>query len=107
MVSPLIDDQPATGLTIISCDEVLRNEPAQTMFPLPMNRLPDSKELSASEVAGLLRELSRRSALAGGNPYRAGAYAKAAEVLATLAAPLKDILGTGRLRDIPGVGETI
>ena len=61
----------------------------------------------APDVAALLMELSRRSALAGGNPYRARAYARAAESLATLTVPLAAVVEEGRLRAIPGIGETI
>ena len=59
------------------------------------------------DVAALLMELSRRSALAGGNPYRARAYARAAESLATLTVPLATVVEEGRLRAIPGIGATI
>jgi DNA polymerase (family 10) len=45
--------------------------------------------------------------LAGGNPYRARAYLRAAESLAALAIPLKDVIERNRLREIRGVGETI
>ena len=38
----------------------------------------------AAEIAGLLRELSQRTALRGGSPYRAKAYARAAENLLAL-----------------------
>jgi DNA polymerase (family 10) len=40
-------------------------------------------------VAQMLREFSQRSALSGGNPYRARAYARAAHSLAALAEPLR------------------
>ena len=63
--------------------------------------------LDASAVAELLRELAQRSALRGGNPYRARAYARPAERLGTLAVPLDQVIREDRLREIPGVGETI
>jgi DNA polymerase/3'-5' exonuclease PolX len=66
-----------------------------------------AKTLDASEVAALLVELSRRTGLVGGNPYRARAYARAAESLATLTVPLATVVEEGRLRAIPGIGETI
>jgi DNA polymerase (family X) len=47
--------------------------------------------LDASEVAKLLTEYGRRTALAGGNPYRSKAYLRAAESLAALAEPLDRI----------------
>jgi DNA polymerase (family 10) len=43
----------------------------------------------------------------GGNPYRAKAYTRAAENLSALTVPLDQVIRTGRLREIPGVGEAI
>ena len=63
--------------------------------------------LSAPEVAELLTEYGRRTALAGGNPYRSKAYVRAAENLACVAEPLDRIIAEDRLRDIPGVGDAI
>ena len=65
------------------------------------------QKLDASEVGVLLRELGQRTMLAGGNPYRARAYLTAAESLTALAVPLDEIVEKNRLREIPGVGETI
>lgn len=65
------------------------------------------KRLDAPEVASLLLEYGRRAALAGGNPYRARAYVRAAESLAAQAEPLERIIASKQLRDIPGVGEAI
>jgi DNA polymerase (family 10) len=61
----------------------------------------------ASEVAKLLAEYGRRTALAGGNPYRSRAYLRAAESLLALAEPLDRIVAEGRLREVPGIGEAI
>jgi DNA polymerase (family 10) len=63
--------------------------------------------LDTQEVAGLLRELGQRSVLRGGNPYRARAYLRAAENLLALPEPLEDLVAENRLRQVPGVGETI
>src|SRR3954454_17156835 len=63
--------------------------------------------LDASQVAALLAEYGRRSALRGGNPYRSKAYIRAAENLAALAEPLENIVEEGRLLEIPGVGDAI
>jgi DNA polymerase (family 10) len=63
--------------------------------------------LDAAAVARLLVEFGRRMELAGENPYRARAYAKAAEGLRALTEPLEDLVAHGRLREIPGVGEGI
>ena len=63
--------------------------------------------LSAPEVALLLREFGQRTALRGGNPYRAKAYTRAAENLLALTEPLNDLVRDDRLKDIPGVGDAI
>jgi DNA polymerase/3'-5' exonuclease PolX len=63
--------------------------------------------LNASEVASLLTEYGRRSALKRGNPYRAKAYIRAAENLRALPEPLEWIVNEGKLQEIPGVGEAI
>lgn len=65
------------------------------------------RALSSSEAAKLLHEFGQRTALRGGNPYRARAYTRAAENLLTLAEPLEDIVAQNRLREIPGVGDAI
>src|SRR5258708_233068 len=58
-------------------------------------------------VVLLLREYARRTGWRGGNPYRAKAYSRAADSLATLALPLDVRIAEGRLTEIPGVGEAI
>src|SRR5215213_5989337 len=55
----------------------------------------------------MLAEYGRRSALRGGNPYRAKAYIRAAENLAAVSEPLERIVDEGRLQEIPGVGDAI
>jgi hypothetical protein len=44
--------------------------------------------IETPELIKLLREFAQRIALRGGNPYRANAYARAAERLGTLTMPL-------------------
>ena len=61
----------------------------------------------AAEVARLLIEVGRRTALRGGNPFRAKAYYRAAESLLALPASLGDVIEAGELQRIPGVGPTI
>jgi DNA polymerase (family 10) len=63
--------------------------------------------LDATSVAALLREFGQRSALRGDNPFRAKAYARAADNLLTLTLPLDQIIAEERLREIPGIGEAI
>lgn len=64
-------------------------------------------DLDSSAVAKLLVEFGQRSALRGGNPFRARAYGRAAESLLALTSPLSDVIAQDRLRDIPGVGTAI
>ncbi|MCK1619467.1 DNA polymerase/3'-5' exonuclease PolX [Bradyrhizobium sp. 159] len=58
-------------------------------------------------VTELLREYAQRTALRGGNPYRAKAYARAADNLAALVVPLHVLIEEDRLTEIPGIGEAI
>ena len=58
-------------------------------------------------VATLLREYAQRTALRGGNPYRAKAYSRAADSLSALPVPLHVLVEEDRLTEVPGVGETI
>lgn len=58
-------------------------------------------------TVSLLREYAQRTALRGGNPYRAKAYSRAADSLAALAVPLHVLIAEDRLTEIPGVGEAI
>jgi DNA polymerase (family X) len=63
--------------------------------------------LDASAVSRLLREFGQRTALRGDNPFKAKAYARAADNLLTLSEPLDRLIAQDRLREIPGVGEAI
>ncbi|MCP1754093.1 DNA polymerase (family 10) [Bradyrhizobium japonicum] len=63
--------------------------------------------LDARAVAGLLREYAQRTALRGGNPYRAKAYSRAADSVAALADPVDVLIDEDRLTEIPGVGDAI
>ncbi|OPZ00228.1 DNA polymerase/3'-5' exonuclease PolX [Bradyrhizobium sacchari] len=63
--------------------------------------------LGARGVASLLREYAQRTALRGGNPYRAKAYSRAADSLAALAVPLDVLIAEDRLTEIPEVGDAI
>src|SRR3954468_6675485 len=64
-------------------------------------------KLDEAQVAALLAEYGRRSALRGGNPYRSKAYVRAGENLAALAEPLDRVVDEGRVQEIPGVGAAI
>jgi DNA polymerase (family 10) len=61
----------------------------------------------APQVAKLLREYAQRTALRGGNPYRARAYSRAADSLLATAEPLNRLVEEARLTEIPGVGDAI
>src|SRR5262245_33420822 len=63
--------------------------------------------LDASAVAALLVELGRRTALVGDNYFRAKAYQRAADMLSALVEPLDQVIAENRLRELPGIGETI
>ena len=63
--------------------------------------------LDAPTIAQLLREFAGRASLRGGNPYRAKAYARAAESIGALAVPLDQIIAEDRLTEIPGIGDAI
>jgi hypothetical protein len=47
-----------------------------------------------------LTEYGRRTALAGGNPYRSKGYIRAAENLAAVAEPLDRLVAEDRLREL-------
>jgi DNA polymerase (family X) len=61
----------------------------------------------AQQVVKSLREYAQRTALRGGNPYRAKAYSRAADSLTALAEPLYSLIEDERLTEIPRVGEAI
>ena len=63
--------------------------------------------LDAAAVARRLAELGRRTALAGDNYFRAKAYLRAADTLSALVEPLDRVIAENRLRQLPGIGETI
>jgi DNA polymerase (family 10) len=63
--------------------------------------------LDAPTVPQLLREFAGRASLRGGNPYRAKAYARAADSIGALAVPLDQIIAEDRLTEIPGIGDAI
>lgn len=61
----------------------------------------------ASQVAKLLREYAQRTALRGGNPYRARAYSRTADSLVAIAEPLNRLVEEARLTEIPDLGDAI
>jgi DNA polymerase (family X) len=77
---------------------------ARTTRNLPRERAQTSGTLDGPSVAALLIEIGQRLALAGENPYKARAYARAAENIQLLDVPLGDVIAQARLQEIPGVG---
>ena len=65
------------------------------------------RKAGTQEIARLLREYAQRSALRGGNPYRAKAYSRAADSLAALAVSIEQLIEEDRLTEVPGIGEAI
>ena len=63
--------------------------------------------LDTAAIAALIREYGQRLALRGGNPFRAKAFARAADSLGAMAEPLERIIAQGRLKEIPGIGDAI
>jgi DNA polymerase (family 10) len=61
----------------------------------------------AKAIAKLLIEYGQRLELAGESTYKVRAYHKAAGNLLALGVPLDEVIAKGKLRDIPGVGQTI
>jgi DNA polymerase (family X) len=68
---------------------------------------PNMAKLDTAAVSKLLRELAQRLELAGGNPYRARAYSRAADNLALSPLPLERLVADGRLTEIPGIGDAL
>lgn len=56
---------------------------------------------NVATVMKLLREFGARTSLRDGNPYRAKAYARAADSLTNLVVSLGQIIAEGRLTEIP------
>jgi DNA polymerase (family 10) len=68
---------------------------------------PTMAKLDAAAVSKLLRELAQRLELAGGNPYRARAYSRAAENVLLSPLPLEQLIAEDRLTEIPGIGDAL
>ncbi len=58
-------------------------------------------------VADILLDISRLLELEGDDAYRIRAYRKAAQSIESLDGDVNEYYREGRLRDIPGVGESI
>ena len=60
------------------------------------NRVEGMASLDAAAVSKLLRKFGQHTALRPGNPYRAKAYARAADNLLALSLPLGEVCGEAR-----------
>src|SRR5581483_3972133 len=96
---------PTKSWSLRSCINGLRH--AHDRVRLNPSREVCMAKTNAAQVASLLREYSQRTALRGGPPYRAKAYARAADSVSALAVPLERLVSEDRLTEIPGVGEAI
>ncbi|MCY3019282.1 MAG: PHP domain-containing protein [Planctomycetota bacterium] len=63
--------------------------------------------LDTAEVSRLLIEIGQRLELCGEIPFKARAYYTAAENLLAHTMPLADLVAQGKLREVPGVGESL
>src|SRR5688500_10710607 len=61
-------------------------------------------KLNAIQVAELLNEIGERLELNGESRLKFKAYYKGAHALLSVPIPLDDLVGQGRLREIPGIG---
>ncbi|MBI2941343.1 MAG: DNA polymerase/3'-5' exonuclease PolX [Chloroflexi bacterium] len=59
------------------------------------------------EVARLLENIAKLLALTGENPYRIRAYTQAARTLTGISEDVEELHRTGRLIEVPGIGESI
>lgn len=63
--------------------------------------------MDQSEVAAVLEEIGTLLELQGENPFRAGAYTKAARAIGQLELNLADVVRDGKLDEISGIGATL
>ncbi len=66
---------------------------------------PDGGSLDRSQVAAALREIAALVSLKDETPFRRRAYEKAASSLDALERNFDELVGAGRLTDIPGIGD--
>lgn len=63
--------------------------------------------MDKAEVAAVLEEIATLLELQGENPFRAGAYSRAARAIGQLEVNLADLVRDGKLGEIPGIGATL
>ncbi|MET0500289.1 MAG: PHP domain-containing protein [Candidatus Binatia bacterium] len=59
------------------------------------------------DIAADLREIGRRLAIKGANPFKAQAYERGARALENYGGEFDALIKTGRLQDIPGIGSAL
>ena len=68
---------------------------------------PRDGVLTPGEVAARLDEIGQLLRLAGENPFKSKAYARAAKALSTYRGDLAEAVADGSLRNVPGIGPAI
>ncbi len=63
--------------------------------------------MTNQQLAGVLRQFADLLAIKGENPFRINAYQRAAEVIDHLPEPVTELVETGTLTEIPGIGAGI
>jgi DNA polymerase (family 10) len=63
--------------------------------------------LDKAVVAGILDDVGDLMELRGGNPFEARAYHNAARTIGSLDADLDELVATGQLANVPGLGKTL
>ena len=63
--------------------------------------------LDNATIAGRLESFASLLELAGASPYTSRAYRRAADLIRTLPAPVEDLVRTGRVRELRGIGPGI
>ncbi|MFZ8863665.1 MAG: hypothetical protein ACO2PP_24600 [Thermocrinis sp.] len=58
------------------------------------------------EIAEILSKMADIMEFLGENPYRINAYRRVAEVLSELGVDVEELVKTGKIYQIPGVGES-
>lgn len=63
--------------------------------------------MEKNDIAGVLDEIAMFMELTGENPFKIRAYSAGARILENLTEDLGDLIDTGKLADIPGLGEAL
>jgi len=60
--------------------------------------------MERERVASILDEIGTLLEIRGENPFRCRAYRNASQAIKTVEEPLNDLVASGRLKDVPGLG---